>query len=105
MKNANKATLTAHGKLVAQRLKESKEENIERNNGTYVPDVWYRPLLSEDFEIPEQSGDMNASNYTPTDDRKSSRKSKSKKSDEEFAEESYVDADEYDTENDEESYD
>lgn len=37
--------LTEHGRCVALRLKEEREENI-KINGEYVPEPWYKPLLS-----------------------------------------------------------
>lgn len=38
--------LTDNGKAVAQRMKEERAENIERNDGEYIPDPWYKRFLS-----------------------------------------------------------
>lgn len=46
--------LTEYGSAVAKILKARTEENIQRHNGEYVPDPWYRCYLSPDFVIPEQ---------------------------------------------------
>lgn len=50
-----KIKLTEHGKAVAEVLRNEKLANIERNNGEYVPDPWYKRYLSPDFVIKQNN--------------------------------------------------
>lgn len=68
--NTTKIKLTERGKLVAARMREERQENIERNNGVYVEEPWYKRYLSPNFVIPEQSTGVseNYSDKTLLDD-------------------------------------
>lgn len=50
----NKVKLTPEGKALASRLKEERAANIERNNGQYKEEPWYKPYMSPDFVIPDK---------------------------------------------------
>ena len=51
--------LTERGKLLATRLKEERQENIERNGGNYVEKPWYSCYLSPGFEAPTPKSAIN----------------------------------------------
>ena len=51
--------LTERGKLLAARLKEERQENIERNGGNYVEKTWYSCYLSPGFEAPTPKSAIN----------------------------------------------
>lgn len=50
----NKVTLTPEGKALASRLKEERAANIERNNGEYKEEPWYKSYMSPGFIIPDK---------------------------------------------------
>lgn len=51
--------LTERGKLLAARLKEERQENIERNGGNYVEKPWYSCYMSPGFEAPTPKSTIN----------------------------------------------
>lgn len=43
--------LTPMGRALVEKSKEERKQNMERHNGEYVPEPWYRCYLSSEFRI------------------------------------------------------
>lgn len=50
-KKEGKDFLTPLGRALVEKSKEERKKNIERNNGQYIPEPWYRCYLSSTFKI------------------------------------------------------